>query len=164
MRIALALLVAMSLLMGCQRRGEPTADRSESEPPIAAAAPTAAVPKTAPAKAPERTFPAVPVVRAAGSTIAGWGKVFDADGDCIVREYPEGVSIAIPNALHEINPTRSKPNSPLILQPVDGDFRAIVRVTGEFIPQAPSNSMTSAPFHGAGLVLYEDENNFLIVA
>ncbi|HEY2911425.1 MAG TPA: hypothetical protein VGI99_14335 [Gemmataceae bacterium] len=161
MRIALAIVAAMSLGMGCQRRSEPTADSNEPSPPIATVAP---VPKDTPAKSPARTVPAAPVVRAAGTTIAGWGKVFDPDGDCVVREHPEGVSIAIPNVLHELNPTRAKPNSPLVLQPVDGDFRAIVRVTGEFIPRAPSTSKTSAAFHGAGLVLYEDERNYLMVA
>jgi hypothetical protein len=145
-------VLAVCVAAGCGR-GKPSASRDEKVDP----------PGPEPAANPAP--PPKPVRYRDGATVPEWGTLIDPDGDCTIERHPPGyVSIKVPDTLHEINPTKEKRNAPVIIRPVEGDFRAVVRVTGEFRPDAASNSQISSPFFGAGLVLWVDDGNLLVLA
>ena len=85
------------------------------------------------------------------------------------------IEIRLPgNKLHTLASERVMPankakplhEAPMCLTDVEGDFAALVQVTGEISP-GPSSSkdrqVNNIPFtlQGAGLVLYQDKNNFV---
>src|SRR5262249_20693378 len=99
-----------------------------------------------------------------GSRIAGWGTVSDPDRDCTILEEDGAVTVTIPGTRHGLNPTRDTLNAPRILRPIDGDFRAVVRVTGDFTPAGPSTRNKSLPYNGAGILLFMDASTLLWLA
>lgn len=93
--------------------------------------------------------------------ISGWGQVVDPDGDCTVKEDRGKLTIAVPATLHDLNPRNGRLNAPRVLQDVEGDFLATVRVTGDFVPGMATTAPRSAPFLGAGLIVWENEKNYV---
>jgi regulation of enolase protein 1 (concanavalin A-like superfamily) len=87
--------------------------------------------------------------------------VDDPDGDCAVEQLPEGVRITVPGVQHNLNPQYGSVNAPRVLREVEGDFRAVVRVTSDFHPELPSTGRNAHAFNGAGLVLWVDDRSFL---
>ena len=90
--------------------------------------------------------------------IKGWGKVVDPDGDCKVKEEKGKLTITVPDTLHNLNPAIAS-NAPRVLQEVEGDFVATVKVTGEFKPGQKATKPTGYPFNGAGLLIWKDDKN-----
>lgn len=162
MRPPVYLPLVLALVAGCNRGGKETA--AADPPGQKPADPPASAPAPDPPPVSPKPRPPADTRRATGAEIPGWGKVIDPDGDCTIREEADFVSIAVPNTLHDINPTKDGRNSPRIMTPVFGDFAAVVRVTGTFEPEPPSTSRMASPFNGAGLVLWEDQRNLLILA
>ena len=80
-------------------------------------------------------------------------------------------SITLPSKLYSLSPKivkQKKPlhNAPRTMAEVDGDFLAYVKVDGEIDPglDAPTDSRGQRlpfPFQGAGLLLYQDKDNFV---
>jgi regulation of enolase protein 1 (concanavalin A-like superfamily) len=91
---------------------------------------------------------------------ADWGKVTDPDGDCRVKAEKGKLTITVPAKTHDLNPLNGT-NAPRVLRQVQGDFTATVKVTGDFKPGNVSTNPNGAPFNGAGLLLWQDANNFL---
>ncbi len=105
------------------------------------------------------------------------GLLIDPDKDCVLKkdDARHTFTIELPgNKLHTldrdvVSPVdKSKPlhNAPMILTEVEGDFAAVVEVTGEFSPSLtpPEDSQgntVSATVQGAGLLLYQDKDNFV---
>jgi serine/threonine protein kinase len=101
----------------------------------------------------------------------------DPDKDCKLfkDENNMKIKIEIPgNTLHTLAPelvalqNKEKPlhNAPMSLIEVDGDFAALVQVTGEISPGAAlpmdrRGNHVSSTVQGAGLILYQDKNNFV---
>jgi len=52
-------------------------------------------------------------------------------------------------------------NAPRLLRPVDGDFIAQVTVTNALQPDPGRGSARRRPFNGAGLLLWQDEKNYV---
>jgi regulation of enolase protein 1 (concanavalin A-like superfamily) len=52
-------------------------------------------------------------------------------------------------------------DAPRIMREVDGDFIAMVKVEGAFAPSAPSTIEGRRPYVGAGLLLWQDEKNYV---
>ena len=150
-----SLILSAILLAGCDRVHEDAKAKPKPDEPK----PTESGPKVSPKPEPKK--PPRDTRRKNGAQIEGWGIVSDPDGDCTIREENGMVSIEIPGTLHDINPTKDRRNAPKILRPVEGDFKVVVRVTGDFTPIGPSTSKSSVPFNGAGLLLYSDETNLL---
>lgn len=154
-----AFLLVAFLLIGCGR------SKDEPLPKVAEPTPQEPALKIEPKPKPEppKPKPSIPVRRRDGDAIAGWGTVNDPDGDCTILEKDGLVSITIPGTLHDINPRKDGRNSPRVLREIEGDFRAVVRVTADFAPVAPSTGRQSVPFNGAGLVLFADDTNLHLV-
>ncbi len=104
------------------------------------------------------------------------GKLNDPDKDCLLRkdERTFTIKIEVPcDTLHTLSPEMFRPdktgplhNAPTIMTDVEGDFAAIVEVTGEISatltpPEDRMGNEISATFQGAGLLLYQDQNNFV---
>lgn len=93
--------------------------------------------------------------------VAGWGTPEDPDGDCRFQVGGDTAIIEVPGTVHELLPPPRKTNAPRVLGPVEGDFVAEVRVTGEVRPADPPAPSSHIAFHGAGLLLWGDAGNFI---
>jgi regulation of enolase protein 1 (concanavalin A-like superfamily) len=100
----------------------------------------------------------------AGHIIPGWGRVIEPDGDCTITTGDGKVTVAIPGTTHDLSSYHSiykKRNAPRILQEVDGDFMAQVKVSGTFDPGKDGTLPGAHPFNGAGLLLWDNDENYL---
>jgi hypothetical protein len=102
------------------------------------------------------------------------GPLIDPSKDCRLDKDTRSlkVRIDVPGKLHTLSPDyavrKNSPlhNAPMTLTDVDGDFRAQVDVTGEISPgsKLPSDRLARGvpfTFQSAGLLLYQDKNNFM---
>ncbi len=101
------------------------------------------------------------------------GPLADPSKDCRLDKDDQSfrLKIDIPGKLHTLSPEllnrTNQPlhNSPMTLTEVEGDFAAIVEVTGDITPGSePPKDRQVRNFHftvqSAGLILYQDKNNF----
>jgi regulation of enolase protein 1 (concanavalin A-like superfamily) len=99
-----------------------------------------------------------------GRVIPDWGEVIEPDGDCLITNGEGNVTITVPGTTHDLSSYHSiykKRNAPRILQDVDGDFTAQVKVSGTFEP-GPAGTVPGAhPFNGAGLLLWDNNENYV---
>jgi regulation of enolase protein 1 (concanavalin A-like superfamily) len=96
--------------------------------------------------------------------LPGWGRVVDPSGDCDVS-FDAGrnrLTIAVPGTPHVLSAEDpSLPmNAPRVVRRVRGDFTAEVRVLGRLEP-GRSKTTYYDPFHGAGLIVWQDSSNYL---
>ena len=117
------------------------------------------------------------ILKAAGESIALLESCVDPDKDCrlIKDAQNDSIKIEVPaNKLHTLAPEvvaqldKKKPlhNAPMTLTDVEGDFVAVVLVTGEIspglaLPDDRQGNHIPATFQGAGLLLYLDRDNFV---
>ncbi len=106
-------------------------------------------------------------------TLEKLGPLQDPDKDCQLSKDDNGVTISVPGKLHTLSPqiTDKKnvavKNSPMTLAPVEGDFLAHVLVTGDMRPgtdavkHPKTGKALPLTFHGAGLVLWQDKDNYV---
>jgi hypothetical protein len=94
-------------------------------------------------------------------SVRGWGALIDLDNDCTVLEEGDKLTITVPGGTHDLNAELGGMSAPRVLREVDGDFTVQVKVTGEFDPGDESAKDKVAPFNGAGLLLWQDEKNYL---
>ena len=95
-------------------------------------------------------------------TIAGFGRSVDPLGDCEVRAENGALRIKIPGSLHHLSPRSYGTDAPRVLQRVEGDFTAEVKVTCPIQPQTSLPGASTA-YHGAGLLVYADADHFFRV-
>jgi regulation of enolase protein 1 (concanavalin A-like superfamily) len=93
--------------------------------------------------------------------LKGWGEVFDPDADCKVDLEGEKLTMTVPKTWHALDAESNKINAPVVLRDVEGDFVAEVTIDGDFKPTQPSSNPRSAPFNGAGILLWSDARNYL---
>lgn len=86
------------------------------------------------------------------------GDVIDPDGDCEIRIEDGAIAIEVPGTHHDLNASIGKFNAPRVLREVNGDFEARVKVTGDFQPEEPTTRDGAFPYHGAGLVVWVDQD------
>jgi regulation of enolase protein 1 (concanavalin A-like superfamily) len=97
-----------------------------------------------------------------GSTgLTFWGEVVDPDGDCELKMASGDLAVAVPGTLHDLNVDIDKNNGPRVVQEVDGDFAAQVKVTGSFQPGPVRTGPKSVPYNGGGLLVWLDEGNYI---
>ncbi len=96
--------------------------------------------------------------------VPGWGEVVDPSGDCKVALDParDRLTIAVPGTPHLLSSeiAGSPLGAPRVVRDIDGDFKVSVRVAGKLDPGV-SKSADYDPYHGAGLVVWKDERNYL---
>ncbi|MDR3639537.1 MAG: trypsin-like peptidase domain-containing protein [Isosphaeraceae bacterium] len=97
--------------------------------------------------------------RPAGTTF--WGEVVDPDGDCALKLQDGDLVYEVPGTLHDLNVDVGSNNGPRVVQEVDGDFTALVKVTGSFEPGPVRTGPKSVPYNGGGLLLWWDEGNYI---
>src|SRR5215510_9119964 len=68
-----------------------------------------------------------------GKRIPGWGTIVDPESDCVIKGDKDKLTITVPATHHTLNPERAM-NAPRVLQEVDGNFTATVKVTCELDP------------------------------
>ena len=122
------------------------------------------------AEIPATPGPDVPAVPAAprspgvqGMTAADWGVVIDPDGDCKValdldRRRAE---IDVPGKPHILSADLGRVNAPRILRSIQGDFEIGVQVTGTDHPSGRATTTNYTPYHGAGLLIWQDAENYV---
>ncbi len=103
------------------------------------------------------------------------GPLIDPDKDCKLTKDEDNLKmkIEIPGKLHSLAPEitkrtnrkKSLHNAPMTLTDVEGDFVALVEVTGEINPGSATPKDRQGiviPFtvQSAGLILYQDRDNF----
>ena len=109
-------------------------------------------------------------------SLALLGALVDPDKDCKLTKDEETmkIKIEIPGKLHTLSPEistrndkkKSLHNAPFTLAEVEGDFAALVEVTGDIepgaaLPKDRKGNTIPFTFQSGGLILYEDKNNFL---
>ncbi len=92
-----------------------------------------------------------------------WGTPIDPDGDCKFEfdRKSNRIKIDIPGTPHALSAELDLRNAPRVLRRVRGDFDASVSVGGVFRPSGRETMREYAPYHGAGLLLYQDERNYV---
>ena len=96
--------------------------------------------------------------------VPGWGRVIDPWRDCdVLLDRDRGrLNIEVPGTPHVLSAEVSElpMNAPRVVRRVRGDFAVVVRVLGRLAP-GPSKTTRYAPFHGAGLIVWQDPSNYL---
>jgi regulation of enolase protein 1 (concanavalin A-like superfamily) len=95
-------------------------------------------------------------------TFAGWTSFIDPDKDCEFRLAADKLNITVPPQNHNLHPVRGQ-NAPRVLKKVSGDFTVQVKVTSDFHPGPLSTKPQGQgrPFNGAGLLIWQSEDNYL---
>lgn len=94
-------------------------------------------------------------------TIEGWGTITDVLGDCTVKADGQKLSVRVPGGTHDLNQGLGGLSAPRILQAIEGDFVIEVKVTSDFEPGQESASEEAKPFISAGLLIWQDEKNYI---
>lgn len=107
-------------------------------------------------------------------SVAKLGVLGDPDKDCKLSKDDNAlkISIEVPGKLHTLAPEiaakNKQPlhNAPMALADIEGDFLAVVEVTGEIRPGAsppkdPRGRKLPFTVQSAGLLLYQDKDNFM---
>jgi len=109
------------------------------------------------------TFAMVGLVICSGSKAAeidGWGNVINPDGDCTFEVDDGTVTIRLPKTKHDLwyggADEKTRFNSPRVLQEVEGNFVATVRVTALW-----RAGIAGGGYNGAGLVVWDSEKQYL---
>ncbi len=96
--------------------------------------------------------------------VPGWGRVLDPWRDCDVSLDLERnrLKIKVPGTPHVLSAEAPElpMNAPRVVRRVRGDFKASVRVLGRVEP-GRSKTTHYDPFHGAGLIVWQDPSNYL---
>lgn len=96
--------------------------------------------------------------------LPNWGQVNDPDGDCTIASTNEQLTISVPGTTHDLSSYHSiykKRNAPRVLQEAAGDFTVQVKVSATFEPGKAGTLPEADPFNGAGLLLWDNDENFL---
>ncbi len=92
-----------------------------------------------------------------------WGDAIDPDRDCKFELEPreDKVRISVPGKTHILSAEIARVNAPRILRDIKGDFDVSVRVAGTRQPGGKPTTNLYPPYHGAGLLIWQDEDNYV---
>src|SRR5262249_15078624 len=90
-----------------------------------------------------------------------WVGLIGAPWDCQFLADGTGMTMTIPPTLHVLSPDLNLKNAPRLMAEVSGDFVAMVRVPGRILPGTKSVAKLPYTYQAAGLLLWQDENNYL---
>src|SRR5262245_21462329 len=94
-------------------------------------------------------------------TVPGWGTATDPVGDCTFKADAGKLTVTVPAGTHDLNQALGGMKAPRVLRDVQGDFTVQVKVTGEFNPGDKPAAANTTAFNGAGLLVWQDEKNYL---
>jgi S1-C subfamily serine protease len=100
-------------------------------------------------------------------TLAKWSSEVNLAEGAKITHQPGKTMIEIPGGIPMVNSPQFKLfNAPCALVQVDGDFIAVVKVTNDFDPGGevvtmPGGKKMPFTFQGAGLLIWQDEKNFV---
>lgn len=97
----------------------------------------------------------------ASRTLRGWGQIVDPEHDCQFRLDGGRLTITIPATKHDLSVEAGDLNAPRVLREIEGDFIAQVKVSGNVKHSGAGTSRAYLPYHGLGLLLWQDERNYL---
>lgn len=90
--------------------------------------------------------------------VSEFGQFIDPDGDCSLKIQGPRLSLTVPGKLHTFSAEQRVYNAPRLLQDVEGDFIAEVKVETAFqLGTAQGGDF----YQGAGLILLKDERNYV---
>jgi regulation of enolase protein 1 (concanavalin A-like superfamily) len=92
-----------------------------------------------------------------------WKGTVDPDGDCQVEvdQRENKLRIIVPGKTHLLSAEVGRVNAPRVLRDIDGDFDVNVRVTGTNHPGGKATTTLYPPYHGAGILLWQDPENYV---
>ena len=95
--------------------------------------------------------------------IEGWGTVVDPDRDCRIALSEGKLTMAIPGTYHDLTHSdgRDQLNAPRVLQEIQGDFVAAVKVHSFPLPAEGTSTSNGICFVSSGLLLWQDGDNFI---
>jgi regulation of enolase protein 1 (concanavalin A-like superfamily) len=94
-------------------------------------------------------------------TLKGFGEVAGPDEVCTIVADEGKLAITVPGGLYDLNPAHEGTSAPRVLQDVEGDFTAEVKVTGEFNPGTEASGVRARPFNSGGILLWQDAKNYI---
>ena len=94
-------------------------------------------------------------------TLPGWGQPFNPDGDCGISLEENALVIRVPRTPHDLSAEMGRVNAPRVLQEVEGDFSAQVKVCGAIRPTAPGTVAGHLAYQAGGLLLWGDNRNYV---
>ncbi|EAQ77537.1 DUF1349 domain-containing protein [Blastopirellula marina] len=92
--------------------------------------------------------------------VADWGETEDPHGDCPVEESQGQLDFHVPPGIHNLNPVLKDTSAPRVWREVSGDFVIETQVLDFPIP-AENTGNIRVSYVAAGLVVWQNENNFL---
>ena len=93
--------------------------------------------------------------------MSGWGVAIDPQKDCEFSRDVERLTMKIVASRHQRGGEKMSLNAPRVMREVEGDFTITVKVVGNFHPGGPSTNPMSAPWHGAGILVWNDADNYI---
>jgi regulation of enolase protein 1 (concanavalin A-like superfamily) len=93
--------------------------------------------------------------------LKGWGVVVDPDRDCRIGLEGEKLTITVPPKRHDLSIEVGDMNAPRVLQEIQGDFIAQLKVSGKVRHTGNRTSEHYLAYHGAGFLLWQDERTYI---
>jgi regulation of enolase protein 1 (concanavalin A-like superfamily) len=90
-----------------------------------------------------------------------WGLAVDPERDSTFRADRDGLRITVPGKPRVMSVEIGKTNAPRVLREIVGDFSVEVKVSGAFPADARCLIEGRWPYHGAGLLVWQDEKNYV---
>jgi regulation of enolase protein 1 (concanavalin A-like superfamily) len=94
-------------------------------------------------------------------SLEGWGEAFDPHGDTAFELEGQRLTVSVPGSLHDLSIEAGDVSAPRVLRARQGDFVASVTVAGAVRPAGGSTSQFFCPYHGAGLLVWQDSNDYV---
>jgi regulation of enolase protein 1 (concanavalin A-like superfamily) len=107
------------------------------------------------------TAPATPPPPPSPPKLESWNGLVGVPGDCKLLADGTGLNVTLPGTLHLLSPDLNLKNAPRMMSFVEGDFVAAVKIPGRILPGTKPVGRLPFTFQGAGLLIWEDENNYL---
>src|SRR5262245_55656440 len=95
------------------------------------------------------------------SSIPGWGDAFDPVGDCSMKNVGKALCIEVPGSLHDLSVEQGQVTAPRVLRDIHGSFLVEVTVAGDVSPHGDRTSTYALPYHGTGLLIWLDRDNYI---
>jgi regulation of enolase protein 1 (concanavalin A-like superfamily) len=93
--------------------------------------------------------------------LKGWGQKVDPGRDCQFRLDGDRLTIDVPATKHDLSAELGLVNAPRMLREIEGDFIAQVKISGNVAHRGASTVSQRLGYHGAGLLLWIDERNYV---